>query len=70
MFYNIPGECTIRIYTERGDLIKTITHTDGSGDEEWKSITSSRQVVTSGLYIAQIETPSGESTIQKFMIIR
>lgn len=70
MFLNIPGECTIRIFTERGDLIKTIHHNDGSGDEEWTSITSSRQVVTSGLYIAHIETPAGESTIRKFIIVR
>jgi len=70
MFLNIPGECTIRIFTERGDLIKTIQHNDGSGDEAWNSITSSRQVVTSGLYIAHIETPLGESTIRKFIVIR
>ena len=70
MFLNIPGECTIKIFTERGDLIKTIEHNDGSGDEAWNSLTSSRQVVVSGLYIAHIETPKGESTIRKFMVIR
>jgi len=70
MFLNIPGECTIKIFTERGDLIKTIDHTDGSGDEAWNSITSSRQVIVSGLYIAHIETPEGESAIRKFMVIR
>ncbi len=70
MFLNIPGECTIKIFTERGDLIKTIEHNDGSGDEAWNSLTSSRQVVVSGLYIAHVETPKGESTIRKFMVIR
>ena len=33
MFLNIPPVCTIRIFTERFDLIETIEHTDGSGDE-------------------------------------
>lgn len=70
MFLNIPPICTIRIFTERGDLIKTIEHTDGSGDEAWNSVTSSRQVVVSGLYIAHFETPDGESAIRKFVIIR
>ena len=70
MFLNIPGECTIRIFTERGDLLKTIQHTDGSGDEAWNSITSSRQVITSGLYIAHFETPEGENAIRKFIVVR
>ncbi|NOZ75558.1 MAG: hypothetical protein GXO90_09345 [FCB group bacterium] len=70
MFLNIPPVCTIRIFTERGDLVETLEHVDGSGDEAWNSITSYRQVVVSGLYIAQIETPEGESHIEKFIIIR
>ncbi len=70
MFYNIPGECTIRIYTERGDLIKTIEHNNGTGDEAWNSVTSYRQVVVSGIYIAVISTPDGQQVIKKFVIIR
>ncbi len=30
-FYNIPPECTIRIFTEIGELVHTIEHTNGSG---------------------------------------
>ena len=70
MFLNIPPVCTIRIFTERGDLIETIEHTDGSGDEAWNSITSSRQLIVSGLYIAHFEDPEGGSTIRKFTVIR
>jgi hypothetical protein len=70
MFLNIPPECTIRIFTERGDLLNTIIHTDGSGDEAWNSVTSSRQVIVSGLYIAHFETPLGESTLRKFIVVR
>jgi len=70
MFYDIPGECTIKIYTERGDLVETIEHTDGSGDEAWNSITSSRQTVVSGVYIATFITPEGKQAIRKFIIIR
>ena len=70
MFYNLPPECIIRIFTERGDLVETINHNDGSGDEEWRSITSSRQVVVSGLYIVHFETPEGESIVKKLIVIR
>jgi hypothetical protein len=69
-FLNIPGECMIKIYTESGELIKTIEHTNGSGDEYWNSVTSSNQVVVSGVYIAVITTPSGDKVIKKFVIIR
>ena len=70
MFLNIPPKCKIRIFTERGDLIDTIEHTDGSGDEAWNSITSSRQVIVSGLYIAHFEVPGEGSTIRKFTVVR
>lgn len=70
-FYNIPGECTISIYTELGELIKTIEHTDGSGDEFWYSVTSSNQIVVSGIYIAVItDNNTGEKHIAKFAVIR
>jgi ubiquitin-protein ligase len=84
MFLNIPGHCTIKIYTERGDLIQTIHHEDGSGDETWNSVTSSRQVVVSGVYIVhfivtedykdretgEILYRKGDEAFRKFVIIR
>jgi len=83
-FLNIPAYCKIRIYSERGDLIQTIMHTDGSGDEYWNAVTSSRQTVVSGVYIAHFEVTEdfsdpntgqilykkGDNTYQKFVVIR
>jgi len=70
-FYDIPGECTIKIYTEMGELIKTIEHNDGSGDEFWNQVTSSGQIVVSGIYIAIVtDTKTGEKRTLKFVIIR
>ncbi len=69
-FFGLPPRCTIKIYTERGDLIETLDHNDGSGDELWDSLTSSRQIIVSGLYIAVFETPDGRSTFRKFIVIR
>ncbi|MCA9734253.1 T9SS type A sorting domain-containing protein [candidate division KSB1 bacterium] len=76
VFYNLPGECTIRIYSESGDLVKKIDHTNGSGDESWgllanEQMTSNTgQIVVSGIYIAHIETPDGKSTTRKIVIVR
>jgi len=84
MFYNLPPFCTIKIFTERGDLINTIEHNDGSGDEAWDSLTKTRQVVSSGLYIAHFEVTQdyfdshsqdkifkkGDRAIKKFVVIR
>ena len=70
-FFNIPGNCTIRIYTEIGELVHTIEHTDGSGDELWNLTTSSRQLLVSGIYIAVItDNANGEEAVQKFTVIR
>lgn len=69
-FYDIPGVCTIRIFTERGDLIKTIEHTDGKGDAFWYLKTDARQLVVSGVYIAHFETPDGQSAYKKFIVVR
>jgi hypothetical protein len=84
MFLNIPGQCIIRIYTERGDLVETIHHTDGSGDATWQSVSSSRQIVVSGVYIAHFTVTedyhdpdtnellyrAGQTAMRKFVIIR
>ena len=69
-FFGLPPVCTIKIYTERGDLINTLEHTNGSGDEIWESVTSSRQIVVSGVYVAYFETPDGKATFRKFIVIR
>jgi hypothetical protein len=70
MFYGIPGQCTIRIFTERGDLIWLKNHTNGSGDESWNSQTMYGQVVVSGIYIVHFQTPKGESIVRKLVVIR
>jgi hypothetical protein len=75
LFVNLPTKCTIRIYTEAGDLVKTIEH-EGSGDEAWgvlleeHQVSDEGQVVVSGVYLAYIETPEGESIVKKFLIVR
>ena len=84
LFVNLPPFCKIKIYTERGDLIKTIQHEDGSGDEAWNSITEARQVIVSGIYIVYFEVTQdyidentkevifkkGDSVFKKLAVVR
>jgi hypothetical protein len=76
-FYGLPPQCMVRVYTERGDLIWSKEHTNGAGDELWDSMTSSRQIVVSGIYLLYVEVTEdgagfkkGESVIRKFVVIR
>ncbi len=70
-FFDIPGRCRIDIYSELGELVDTIEHVDGSGDDFWDHTTSSRQVVVSGLYVAVItDLDTGDRVVKKFVIIR
>ena len=70
-FLDIPGNSTIRIYTELGELVRTLEHTDGSGDQNWDLTTDSNQLIVSGIYIAVIRNnDTGEQIIKKFVVIR
>ncbi len=71
-FYNLPGECTIKIYTENGDLVKTIKHDSPveAGYCFWDMITASQQVISSGVYIVVFQKTDGTTAFQKFLVIR
>lgn len=71
-FYNLPGRVDIRIFTENGDLIKTIEHDSPQSDgyEKWDMITDAQQVISSGVYVAVFQKPSGEVSYQKFIVVR
>ncbi len=68
-FVNLPGECTIRIFTIDGDLVKTIRHTNGSGAEYWDIRSDFNQIIATGVYFYHVESSAGE-TVGKFAIIR
>lgn len=69
-FYDIPGNATIRIYTELGELVRTIEHTKGTGDTEWDLRTDARQLVVGGIYIVVFQdNDTGARTTRKMAII-
>ena len=72
-FINLPPVCTIKIYTEAGDLVRTIEHGGTaslpSGDEDWDQITDFNQEVVSGVYVAIIDSGQGTDVV-KFVIVK
>jgi hypothetical protein len=69
-FVNLPNPCTIRIYTVRGDIVKTIDVPDGTGAiVTWDQVTDYGQFVESGIYIFHIDY-NGGSKLGKFAIVR
>ena len=63
-FRNLPQGCTIRIYTVRGDLVRTLRQ-DGSlaGFVAWDLRTKDNLDVAPGLYIYNVDAPgTGEFT--------
>jgi hypothetical protein len=70
-FWGVPKNCTIKIFTELGELIETLEKNDLSSDMKWLSLTTSKQVIVSGVYIAVItDNETGEKFITKFVVTR
>jgi len=76
-FMNLPAYCTLKIYTATGDIIKTISHINGSGDEAWNNLrTDSNQYPASGVYILVVDDAkdlnkeSLPKQFVKFVIVR
>lgn len=74
-FFNLPVKCKLRIFTETGDLVKTIDHY-GTADDEWNQRTDENQYVSSGIYILavtecqDINGKQLDNQFEKFIIVR
>ncbi len=69
-FVGVPGACTLRIFTIRGDLVKTIRHNNlNSGVIRWNQISDFGQYVKSGMYFFHLENDRGDAKRGKFAII-
>jgi len=67
-FNNLPEECTVRIFSLSGVLVKTIRHDNGMPFERWYLMNESRMPVASGMYIIHVQTDFGDK-ILKFAFI-
>ena len=69
-FVNIPNPCTIRIYTMRADLVKTIDVNGVTGAiASWDLVTDYGQIAKSGIYLYHIDYKDGNK-IGKFAVVK
>jgi hypothetical protein len=70
-FRGLPSDCTIRIYTIRGDLVQTLRH-QGSveGFVAWNLRTKDNLEVAPGLYIFHVDAPGVGTHVGKFAIVK
>jgi hypothetical protein len=68
-FTHLPDECTIRIYTLAGDLVRVIRHDNGTGTENWDLLNKNQQGVVPGVYFYHVESKYGQK-LGKFAVIK
>ena len=71
-FIHLPPKCTIKIFTIRGYLVNTIKHDSpiNDGSESWNLLSKDGMEIAYGVYLFHVETPTGESIIGKFAVIK
>jgi len=69
-FTNLPGQCTISIYTVTGEFVNKLEHQSlTSGNAWWDMRTVNNQEVAPGLYIYHVKSYNDEK-VGKFAVIR
>ena len=69
-FRNLPLECTIRIYTITGELVRVINKSDNTNFATWDLLSDESARVGYGVYIYQVETPTGGKKIGRIGVIK
>jgi hypothetical protein len=70
-FINLPPECTIRIYTISGNLVRILDHTpDEGGTEDYDLRTRYDLELASGNYYYHVTTPDGRTHLGRFAVIQ
>ncbi len=71
-FEHLPKECSIRIYTVSGELVKELSHSSGidNGREYWDLLNRDNLGISYGVYIAHIEAKGIGEKILKFAVIK
>ncbi len=71
-FIHLPQTCTIRIFTLRGELVRTIEH-DGvtsDGTESWNLRTGGNENVAYGVYIYHVEAPGVGEYVGRLALVK
>lgn len=67
-FRHMPVNCTIKIYTLGGDLIRTLSKNNSSSTIEWNLQNEERVPIASGIYVALIDAPGIGQKVMKIVV--
>jgi hypothetical protein len=67
-FRHLPNQCTIKLYTLNGSLIRTLKKDDNNSTLNWDLKNLEAVPIASGLYIALIDVPNVGQKIMKLAI--
>ncbi|RPI05878.1 MAG: hypothetical protein EHM64_04940 [Ignavibacteriae bacterium] len=71
-FIHLPHQCTIRIYTVDGTLVRTLEHNTvmADGAEPWDLMSKENMSISYGVYLYHIDAPGIGEHIGKIFIIK
>jgi hypothetical protein len=69
-FTNLPDQCTIRIFTVDGTLVKTLVHNNNDGFLKWDLANEQGLRLASGMYLAHVDVPGVGEKILKLGVVR
>ena len=71
-FIHLPQQCTIRIFTIRGELVRTLEHNGlaSDGAEDWDLRTDGNENVAYGIYIYHVEAPGIGDYIGRLALVK
>jgi subtilisin family serine protease len=69
MFASLPERATIRVFTLRGTLVRTIDHNNASGASRWDLDNDRGEAVAGGVYLYTIES-NGTTVRGKLAVLR
>ena len=71
-FKKLPAKCTLRIYTIRGALVKTLykDSTPADGSVYWDLVSDDGMDIAYGLYIFHVDAPNVGEYIGKFAVVK
>ena len=67
-FTHLPAQCTIRLFTLSGNLVRTIQKNDGTSQLVWNLETDNGLPVGSGIYVFHVDAPGVGNKIGKVAV--
>lgn len=69
-FTDLPDNCTIRVFTLDGTLVRTLSHNSPNGYLTWDMANENGLRLASGMYLIHVDVPNVGEKVLKFGVVR